>query len=70
MDNSIEAPVTEQVTNAVESINQATESLDSKHKVLFYVLMGLLVITPVGIVLAVLYIKKLKKKLKQYEDQI
>ncbi len=70
MDNLTEAPVTEQVTDVVESVNQATESLDTKHKVLFYVLMGLLIITPVGVVLAFLYIRKLKKENKQYADQI
>lgn len=70
MDNLTEAPVEEQVTNAVETINQATENLDTKHKVLFYVLMGLLIITPVGVVLAVLYIRKLKKQNKQLTDQV
>lgn len=70
MDNLTEAPVTEQVTDVVDVVNTATESLDTKHKVLFYVLMGLLVITPVGVVLAVLYIRKLKKQNKQLTDQV
>lgn len=70
MNDLTEAPVEEQVTNAVEVVNQATESLDTKHKVLFYVLMGLLVITPVGVVLAILYIRKLKKQNKQLTDQV
>lgn len=70
MDNLTEAPVTEQVTDVVDVVSTATETLDSKHKVLFYVLMGLLVITPVGVVLAILYIRKLKKQNKQYADQI
>ena len=70
MDELVKAPEQEQVTNVAQAVTEVTESLDTKHKVLFYILMGLLVITPIGVVLLVLKLRKKNKENQQLTDQI
>lgn len=45
------------------------ENVDTGHKVIFYVIIGALCITGIGIPFAIIKYRKMKKKLDQYEQK-
>lgn len=62
-------PDEEQVNVNEEVTVNTDDSEDAGHKVLFFVIMGIVCLSGIGIPVAVILIWKQHKKLKQYEAQ-
>jgi len=72
--NNVLAPTEEQVTNVapVEETTDVTvvDEETSEHKVLFFIIMGVLCLCGVGVPLGIVYILKLRKKNRQLQEQL
>lgn len=71
MNDEIKAPEEQVVTVTNEEVtNVVTDDSDGAgHKVLFFVIMGIVCLSGIGIPVAMIIIWKQRKKLKQYEQQ-
>lgn len=67
--NEVLTPDEEQVKVNEEVVNTDTDDSGAGHKVLFFVIMGIVCLSGIGIPVAVILIWKQHKKLKQYEAQ-
>ena len=71
-ENEVMAPVAEQVNNVVEqdTCPVVDDSVDSGHKVIFYVILGLIGISGIGLPIMIWLLIKERKKRKQLEDAL
>lgn len=73
-ENNVMAPVSEQVVNNVVEQDTcpvvADDSVDTGHKVIFYVILGLIGISGIGLPIVIWLLIKERKKRKQLEDAL
>lgn len=73
-ENEVMAPVSEQVNNVVAQQEScpvvADDSVDTGHKVIFYVILGLIGISGIGLPVVIWLLIKERKKRKQLEDTL
>ena len=72
-ENNVMAPVAEQVVNNVveqDTCPVVDDSVDSGHKVIFYVILGLIGISGIGLPIVIWLLIKERKKRKQLEDAL
>ena len=61
---------TEAVVNTATSVPAVDTGLDTGHKVLFYVLLGLISVTVIGVPVAIILWRRSAKKCKQLEEEL
>lgn len=73
-ENNVMAPVAEQVVNNVVEQDTcpvvADDSVDTGHKVIFYVILGLIGVSGIGLPIVIWLLIKERKKRKQLEDAL
>jgi len=72
-ENNVMTPVAEQVSNVVEQDTcpvVADDSVDTGHKVIFYVILGLIGISGIGLPIVIWLLIREHKKRKQLEDTL
>ena len=75
MDDNAVVQVAEQAaeavaTNATANVPAVDTGLDTGHKVLFYVLLGLISVTVIGVPVAIILWRRSAKKCKQLEEEL
>lgn len=61
---------TEAIVNTATSVPAVDTGLDTGHKVLFYVLLGLISVTVIGVPVAIILWRRSAKKCKQLEEEL
>lgn len=70
MENEINVPVEESVVSQVAEATCDDDAVDTGHKVVFYIILGLIGLSGVGIPVLVFLLVKEHKKRKQAEDAL